>query len=63
MLLSTIWVGRKFQILMLLFKKKCFASFDLKHLPMILKPLLRGAYEIGSYIIIYVNIVKATEQF
>ena len=32
--------GREFQIFRFLSKKKCFISFDLKRLSMILKPLL-----------------------
>ena len=40
-ILFTICAGREFQTFTILLKKKCFASFDLKRLPMILKPLLR----------------------
>ena len=41
LLLLTVCAGREFQIFTILLTKKCFASFDLKRLPMILKPLLR----------------------
>ena len=34
-----------------------------KRLPMILKLLLRGACEIGSYIVVYVDIIKIVENF
>ena len=37
----TTCAGKEFQTFTILLKKKCFASFDLKSLPMILKPLLR----------------------
>ena len=38
-ILLTIYAWREFQIFTILLKKKCFGSFDLKRLPMILKPL------------------------
>ena len=39
-ILLTICAGREFQTFTILLKKKCFASFDLKRLPMIFKLLL-----------------------
>ena len=52
-MLLAICDGREFQTFTILLKKKCFTSFDLKRLPMILKPLLR---------LELVNIIKAMEN-
>ena len=43
-LLLTICTDREFQIFTILLQKKCFSSFILKRLPMILKPLLRVVF-------------------
>ena len=56
-LLLTMCADKEFQIFMILLKKSCFASFNLKRLPIITS----GACEIGSYIVVYVDIVKATD--
>ena len=40
-------------------KEKCFASFDLKRLPIITS----GTSKSDSYIVIYVATVKGTENF
>ena len=61
-LLLTICVDRKLEIFTILLKKKCFTLFDLKRLPMILNSVTRDACEIGNYIVVYANIVKAAEN-
>ena len=63
-ILLTICAGREFQTFKMLLKKKYFASFDLKRLPMILKPLIvtSGACEIDSYIVVYVDIIETILQ-
>ena len=56
-ILLTICAGREFQIFTILLKKKCFASFDLKRLPIVTS----DACEIGSYIVAYVDIIKTVK--
>ena len=60
MLLLTNCAGKEFQIFKILLKK-CFASFDddddLEAI------VTSGAYEIGSYIVVYVDIIRTVESF
>ena len=58
-LLLTNRAGSALQIFTILLKKKCFASSYLKRLPMILS----GVCEIGSYIVVYVNIIKTMVNY
>ena len=50
---------QKIQIFTILLKEKCLASFDLNLEAIVTS----GTCEIGSYIVVYTNIIKATEKY
>ena len=63
-LLLTICVGKEFQIFTIILKKKVLPFGWSKTLTNDLEAIVTsGACEIGSYIVIYTNIVKAKEHF
>ena len=63
MILSTICAGREFQTFTILLKEKMFRFVRSKTVTNDLEAIVTsGACEIGSYIVVYVDIVKATNN-